>query len=110
MGSEASITATKWPKQGRYLGYRARVMFHYVGPEVMGTIVRNDVEAPHQTLIQLDDGRIVRAAECQYSPEPAPPVHRDAPEPLDCFGGLHLFPLNPSQGDMCKCGIARWSK
>jgi len=72
MGCEATITATTFPKQGEHLGQRARVLFHYGGPEVQGTIVRDDMEAPWHTMIKLDDGRYVLATECQYSPATRP--------------------------------------
>ncbi len=68
MGCEATITAGSFPKQGEYLGRRARVLFHYQEPALMGTIVRDDVEAPFRTIIRLDDNRFVLASECQYSP------------------------------------------
>jgi hypothetical protein len=36
----------------------------------LGTIVRDDNEPPWRTIIRLDDGRVVLASECQYSPFP----------------------------------------
>lgn len=35
----------------------------YIG----GTIIRDDREEPFETLIRLDDGRVIRGTECQYS-------------------------------------------
>jgi hypothetical protein len=70
VGVEPTITATTFPKQGEFLGRRARVLFHYQDPEVLGTIVRDDNEPPWRTIIRLDDGRVVLASECQYSPFP----------------------------------------
>lgn len=32
-----------------------------------GVIVRDDMEAPGETIIKLDNGRYLRATECQYS-------------------------------------------
>ncbi len=70
MGSHANITSSKFPKQGRHLGDRCRVIFHYdTSAAIGGVVVRDDAEEPYETIIQLDDGRFVRAAECQYSPE-----------------------------------------
>jgi hypothetical protein len=70
MGNEATITATTFPKQGELVGRRTRVIFHYSGPELLGTIVRNDWEEPYRTIIKLlDDGRYIMASECQHSPE-----------------------------------------
>lgn len=72
MGIVGNIGAVKWPKQGEYLNRRARVCFGYdTSAYVMGTIVRDDNEAPWRTIIKLDDGRFVLATECQYSPEVA---------------------------------------
>lgn len=68
MGAVKNITATCWPKQGTYLGKRVSVCFHYDTQTcVMGTIVRDDMEAPWVTIISLDTGRVVLATECQYS-------------------------------------------
>jgi hypothetical protein len=74
MGVVKGIGHTEWPKQGSYLHKRTEVLFKYVGPTMMGTVVRDDAEAPHKTIIRLDDGRYVMATECQYSPllEPTP--------------------------------------
>lgn len=36
---------------------------------VMGTIVRDDHEAPWVTIIALDTGRVVLATECMHSPQ-----------------------------------------
>lgn len=68
MGNHKNITATKFPKQGTWLNRRVEVYFHY-GKEgkAQGVIVRDDMEAPFETIIKLDDGRYVRAVECQYS-------------------------------------------
>ena len=33
---------------------------------VPGETVRDDVEAPHETVIRLDDGRVVRGAACRW--------------------------------------------
>lgn len=70
MGSHANISATKFPKQGRYLNKRTRVCFNYDTSQTLwGTIVRNDAEEPFRTLIHLDNGHFLDAVECQYSPE-----------------------------------------
>jgi hypothetical protein len=51
------------------LGLRTKVIFHYGGPELMGTIVRDDFEEPWRTIIKLDDGRYILGSECQHAPE-----------------------------------------
>lgn len=68
MGCVATITATNFPKQTQYVNRRCKVCFHYdTSLEIPGTIIRDDSEEPFETLIKLDDGRTVRASECQYS-------------------------------------------
>jgi hypothetical protein len=68
-----TITYDKFPKQNyEYpefaVGARVSVYFHYDTSKIcMGTIVRNDLEEPFETIIKLDDGRYLRAEECQYS-------------------------------------------
>lgn len=69
MGVVANVGYERMPKQGPWLGKRTRVCFHYdTSRTVMGTIVRNDSEAPWVTIISLDDGRVVLATECQHWP------------------------------------------
>lgn len=73
MGCVSKITDTSYPMQGRYKGARVTVSFHYGRTEFIGTILRDDMEPPHEgleplTVILLDDGRVVLATECQYSP------------------------------------------
>ena len=42
--------------------------FHYdTSVEIPGTVIRDDREEPFETLIKLDDGRVIRGVECQYS-------------------------------------------
>jgi hypothetical protein len=69
MGVERNISHDKFPKQGMWIKKRVKVCFNYdADHHVMGTIVRDDAEYPHKTIIQLDDDRVVLATECQYSP------------------------------------------
>lgn len=68
MGCVSTITWTDFPKQSEYVNRRVRVCFHYdTSRTIMGTIVRDDREEPFETIIVLDDGRILRGTECQYS-------------------------------------------
>jgi hypothetical protein len=70
MGVVDNVGIDKWPKQGSWLGKRTRVCFNYdTSRTVMGTIVRDDAEEPHRTIISLDNGRVVLATECMHSPE-----------------------------------------
>lgn len=71
MGSVNAITASTFSAQGHQLHATVRVCFHYLtGAIVGGVIVRDDIEEPFETIIKLDDGRYVRATECQYSRDP----------------------------------------
>lgn len=68
MGCVETITAYNFPKQSEYVNRRCNVCFHYdTSVSIPGTVIRDDREEPFETLIQLDDGRVLRAAECQYS-------------------------------------------
>ncbi len=69
MGTHAAITSSGFPKQGKWVGRRVKVCFHYDTSQVVeGEIVRDDAEDPHRTIIKLDDGRHVLGVECQYQP------------------------------------------
>lgn len=74
MGCVNTITFEKFPKQAdenyEYpkVGKRVEVCYHYdISKCHYGVIVRDDREEPFETIIQLDNGRYLRAVECQYS-------------------------------------------
>lgn len=68
MGCVSTITWLEFPKQSEYVNRRVKVCFHYdTTKTMMGTILRDDREEPFETIIVLDDGRILRGTECQYS-------------------------------------------
>ena len=76
MGCVENIAYDRFPKQKdknyKYpefaVGARVEVCFHYdTRKKCMGTVVRDDLEEPFETIIKLDDGRYVRAVECQFS-------------------------------------------
>lgn len=68
MGCVSTITWLNFPKQSEYVNRRVEVCFHFdTSKTICGTIVRDDREEPFETIIILDDGRILRATECQYS-------------------------------------------
>lgn len=76
MGCVSTITYDKFPKQadksGEFpqyaVGARVKVCYHYNTSKVhYGEVVRDDIEEPFETIIKLDNGRYLRAAECQYS-------------------------------------------
>ncbi len=72
MGTVATITAEKFPKQGPHIGRRTKVIFHWGDVVVWGTIVRDDCEYPWRIIIALDDGRYILSTECQYAPDNEP--------------------------------------
>ena len=76
MGCIDTITYDKFPKQKdeNYtypqfkVGSRVKVYYHYDTLKYhYGTIVRDDLEEPFETIIKLDNGRYLRATECQFS-------------------------------------------
>ena len=76
MGCVETITHDKFPKQNdenyKYpqfkVGSRVKVCYHYNTKHYhYGTIVRDDLEEPLETIIKLDNGRYLRGVECQYS-------------------------------------------
>ena len=76
MGCIDTITYEKFPKQKdenyKYpqfkVGSRVKVCYHYDTLKYhYGTIVRDDLEEPFETIIKLDNGRYLRAVECQLS-------------------------------------------
>jgi hypothetical protein len=68
MGVHENIGSKNFPKQGAFLGKQARVCFAYqTDKTIPGTIVRHDEEEPFEIIIALEDGRYVRAVECQYT-------------------------------------------
>ena len=68
MGCVDTITYYHFPKQSEYVNRRCKVCFHYDTTKMIpGTVIRDDREEPFETLIKLDDGRVVRGVECQYS-------------------------------------------
>ena len=76
MGCIDTITYDKFPKQKdeNYIyprfkvGSRVKVCYHFDTLKYhYGTIVRDDLEEPFETIIKLDNGRYLRATECQFS-------------------------------------------
>jgi hypothetical protein len=68
MGCVKTIKHDEFPEQGKSLGRRVSTCYHYdFGNRIGGKIVRDDMESPYETLILLDNGRIIRAVECHYS-------------------------------------------
>lgn len=68
MEIEKKVRFDVFPKQGEYLGKRIEVCFNYdTSRTLAGKIVRNDIEEPFRTIIELDNGKYILATECQYS-------------------------------------------
>jgi len=68
MGTHENIGIEAFPKQGSFKDKAVSVCFHYdTSCRVYGKVVRDDVEEPFITIIELVDGRYVLASECQYS-------------------------------------------
>lgn len=68
MGCVTTITADRKPRQGNLVGAMVNVCFHYDSSRlVRGTIIRHDEELPGEMLIELEDGFVIRAVECQHS-------------------------------------------
>lgn len=62
-------TIEDYPKQASYLGYKCEVVFGYNTEDIFtGTIIRDDGEKPHVTIIALDNGKVVLSIECQFRP------------------------------------------
>lgn len=68
MGCVKTISKYDFPKQTGHVNQRVEVCFHYdTTRTVEGTIIRDDAEEPFEMLIKLDNGRVIRGCECQYS-------------------------------------------
>ena len=69
MGSHKNISYEKFPKQADSVGQKVNVVYHFdTSKSHDGTIVREDIEEPFETIIKLDnEERYLRAVECQYS-------------------------------------------
>ena len=68
MGCIDTITYDKFPKQRDKNRNRVKVCYHYDTSKYhYGTIVRDDMEEPFETIIKLDNGRYLMATECQFS-------------------------------------------
>ena len=60
-----NVAHNHWPAQSNDLFTRVRVAFRSdPTQEYDGLVIRDDMEPPHRTIIQLDDGRVVLGSEC----------------------------------------------
>lgn len=68
MGCESTISMSRFPTQGNFVGKRVEVFFHSDnGSRIGGIFVRDDIEHPFVSIIRLDDGRHVLTTECKHS-------------------------------------------
>lgn len=68
MGVHQNISYDRFPIQGRKLNKNVKVCFNYETSKLIaGKVIRDDVEEPYMTLIQLSDGRVVSSTECQHT-------------------------------------------
>ena len=117
MGCIDTITYDKFPKQKdenyKYpefkVGSRVQVCYHFDTSKYhYGTIVRDDLEEPFETIIKLDNGRYLRAVECQYSyinEEVSDDVCEWKKLPFSWFAGCDGRKVEYKQGDYCpRCG------
>ena len=69
MGIEKNVGFDVFPKQGDYLGKVVEVCFNYDTTKTLrGKIVRDDMEEPYRTIIELENGKYILGTECQYRP------------------------------------------
>lgn len=67
MGVQTNISSDQFPKQGEQLNCKVKVCFNFDATRTfIGTIIRDDIEEPGLTIINLNDGRTVLSTECQY--------------------------------------------
>ena len=70
MGCVRGIGIEQFPEQRELIGAQVKVCFNYDTTRTIGgKIVRYDMNPPFEVIIALEDGRYVRAVECQYSIE-----------------------------------------
>lgn len=67
MGNSRFVDFDKFPKQGEWLHKAVKVTFHFAAKTIDGKIIRDDMDGDCLTIIQLDDGRVILGAECQYA-------------------------------------------
>ena len=70
MGIEKNVGFDEFPKQGSLLGKQIEVYFNYDNSRTLaGKIVRDDMDKPYTTIIELENGKYILATECQYIPK-----------------------------------------
>jgi hypothetical protein len=63
----ATMSATRFPEQSGNVGRAVLVWFSHDAAQILpGTVRREDLEPPFETLLELADGRLLRGAECLY--------------------------------------------
>jgi hypothetical protein len=68
MGNVDNVNYKDFPRQSAQVGKQVDVCFYYQADNrVFGELVRDDREAPWETIIKLDDGRYIMGEECQWT-------------------------------------------
>lgn len=68
MGVVKNVGFDTMPKQSNDIGAKVEVCFNYdTSRKIIGTVVRDDMEAPGVQIFRLSDGRHILSTECQYS-------------------------------------------
>jgi len=69
MGIVTNITYDTFPKQHERKDQEVLVCFHYdTTRTIVGKVVRDDIEAPFEMIILLEDGRYILSSECMWRP------------------------------------------
>ena len=66
MGQHHNITSDRYPRQSPDVGKPVLVTLHNADCPVPAVIIRNDIEEPHRTIFQLNNGWVLLSTECQY--------------------------------------------
>ena len=69
MGVKKNIDFETYPVQGNNLHKRVSVCYKYdTKNRHIGTCIRDDIQEPFETIFFLDNGRVIKASECQWHP------------------------------------------
>lgn len=67
MGCHENISAEKYPKQSYHLLERVKICFNCDTTKYFyGTVIRDDIESPFETIFLLDNQTVIKSVECQY--------------------------------------------
>jgi len=70
MGIVKGVSFSDYPIQGSNLGKRVSICYNYNSAlRHEGVCIRDDMGEPFRTIFQLDNGRVLDAVECMWSPQ-----------------------------------------